>query len=636
MQTLLFLILFPILVACLLLFVKRTALRYAVVALSALVIGGASIYLLIRYAFEGAVYFAAPSGAVDLAMVVIEMGLALFIVYMGAKFRNYLAILLAVVQAALVVYLEATFPENLHAVSNLFIDQFSIIMALIIGIIGSLIAVYAVGYMETYHRHHPEVRDRQKMFFFVIFAFLAAMFGLVFSNNLMWLFFFWEITTISSFLLIGYSETGEATKNAFRALVMNLLGGIAFVAALVFLAIAAPTSGGIDLARVLASPDSAAVLIPAVLIGFAGITKAALMPFSSWLLGAMVAPTPVSALLHSSTMVKAGVYILVRFSPVYAGTFAGYSLGLVGGVTFLAASAIAISQSDAKSVLAYSTIANLGLIAACAGVGTYMLVWAAILLIVFHAVAKALLFLGTGAIEHRTGSRNIEDMEGLIVRMPKMAVMMFVGIAGMFLAPFGMLISKWAAIEAFVRVQAPFGLIFIAILAYGSAVTVFFWAKWMGKLVTVTRNTERVEKGFFQESWAPLYIITGLVIAAVFLFPVISSTLVEPYVLAVYGVTTGLAQANIAIMLLMMALLLILPVSFHLFRRSAKHLPAYMGGRPATPDLHFAGSLGLSREAQTRNYYLTEYFGEARLFRPGAAICIALILASWVLAGAAL
>jgi ech hydrogenase subunit A len=632
-QTLLFLILFPILVACLLLFVKRTTLRYAVVALSALAIGGASIYLLMRYAFAGAVYFAAPSEAASLAMVAIEMVLALFIIYMGAKFRNYLAIALAVVQAALIVYLEMTFPENLHAANNLFIDQFSIIMALIIGIIGSLIAVYAVRYMETYHHHHPEVRDRQKMFFFVIFAFLAAMFGLVFSNNLMWVFFFWEITTISSFLLIGYSETDEATRNAFRALVMNLLGGVAFVAAIIYLA-AEPASGGIDLARVLASGDTAVILIPAVLIGFAGITKAALMPFSSWLLGAMVAPTPVSALLHSSTMVKAGVYILVRFAPVFAGTFAGFSVGLVGAVTFVVASAIAISQSNAKLVLAYSTIANLGLIAACAGVGTHMLVWAAILLIIFHAVAKSLLFLGTGAIEHRTGSRDIEDMEGLIVRMPKMAVMMFIGIAGMFLAPFGMLVSKWAAIEAFV--QVPFGLVFVAILAYGSAVTVFFWAKWMGKLVTVTREVERIEKGFLEEPWAPLYIITGLVIAAVFLFPVISSTLIEPYVLAIYGITTGLAQTNVAIMLLMMALLLILPVSFFLFRRTAKHLPAYMGGRPATPDLHFAGSLGMTREAQTRNYYLTDYFGEARLFRPGAVVCIVLILASWVLAGVAL
>lgn len=634
MQTLLFLILFPILVACLLLFVKRTTSRYAVVALSALAIGGASVYLLVRYASGGAVYFAASSEATDIVMVAIEMALALFIIAMGVKFRNYLAIALAVVQAALVVYLETTFAGSLHAANNLFVDQFSIIMALIIGIIGSLIAVYGVRYMETYHHHHPEVRDRQRMFFFVIFAFLAAMFGLVFSNNLMWVFFFWEVTTIASFVLIGYSETEEATTNAFRALVMNLLGGVAFVAALIFLVTAGPTSGGVDLALVLASGDAAVILVPAVLIGFAGITKAALMPFSSWLLGAMVAPTPVSALLHSSTMVKAGVYILVRFAPVFAGTFAGLSVGLVGAVTFVVASAIAISRSDAKSVLAYSTIANLGLIAACAGVGTYMLVWAAILLIIFHAVAKSLLFLGTGAIEHRIGSRNIEDMEGLIVRMPKMAVMMFIGIAGMFLAPFGMLISKWAAIEAFV--QAPFGLVFIAILAYGSAVTVFFWAKWMGKLVAVTRGTERIEKGFLEEPWVPLYITTAIVILVVFLFPVISTALIEPYVFVIYGMTAHLAQANVAIMLLMISLLLILPISFSLFRKSAKHLPVYMGGRPATPELQFAGSLGMTREAQTQNYYLTGYFGEARLFLPGAVVCTVLILVSWVLAGVAL
>ena len=634
MQTLLFLILFPILVACLLLFVKRTTLRYAVVALSALAIGGASAYLLIRYASGGAVYFAASSEAADLAMVAIEMALALFIIYMGAKFRNYLAIALAVVQAALIVYLETSFTGSLHAANNLFIDQFSIIMALIIGIIGSLIAVYSVRYMETYHHHHPEVRDRQRTFFFVIFIFLAAMFGLVFSNNLMWVFFFWEITTITSFLLIGYAETEEATKNAFLALVMNLLGGVAFVAALIILAATEPLSGGIDLAGVLSSGDAAVILLPAALIGFAGITKAALMPFSSWLLGAMVAPTPVSALLHSSTMVKAGVYILVRFAPVFAGTLTGFSIGLVGALTFVLASAIAISQSNAKRVLAYSTIANLGLIAACAGVGTYMLVWAAILLIIFHAIAKALLFLGTGMIEHRIGSRDIEDMEGLIVRMPRMAVMMFIGMAGMFLAPFGMLISKWAAIEAFV--QAPFGLIFIAILAYGSAVTVFFWAKWMGKLVAVTREQERVEKGILEEPWAPLYILTGLVVAATLLFPLISSVLIEPYVLAIYGATARMAQANVAIMLLMMALLLLLPISFLLFKRSAKHLPAYMGGRPATEDRRFAGSLGLTREAQTRNYYLNDYFGEAKLFRPGLAVCTALIIISWILAGVAL
>src|SRR5690606_34799843 len=135
----------------------------------------------------------------------------------------------------------------------------------------------------------------------------------------------------------------------------------------------------------------------------------------------------------------------------------------------------------------------------CAGVGTYKLVWAAILLIIFHAIAKSLLFLCVGTVEHRIGSKDIEDMTGLIVRMPHVAVMMFIGIAGMFLAPFGMLISKWAAIEAFIEAQ--FGLIFVAILAFGGSITVFFWSKWMGKIISVCPVATKVENRIPQEKW---------------------------------------------------------------------------------------------------------------------------------------
>jgi len=143
--------------------------------------------------------------------------------------------------------------------------------------------------------------------------------------------------------------------------------------------------------------DKAIVLLPVVLISFAGLTKSAQLPFSSWLVGAMVAPTPVSALLHSSTMVKAGVYVMIRFAPLLQGSFAGLALSLVGGSTFLIASAIAISQSNAKKVLAYSTIATLGLVTACAGVGTFEAVWAAVFLLIFHAVP----FSRHGRTSHR-------------------------------------------------------------------------------------------------------------------------------------------------------------------------------------------------------------------------------------------
>jgi ech hydrogenase subunit A len=409
---------------------------------------------------------------------------------------------------------------------------------------------------------------------------------------------------------------------------MNLLGGVAFAGALLYLLYVDPSGQFLGIEQLLTS-GYAIALVPAVLIGFAGITKAALMPFSSWLVGAMVAPTPVSALLHSSTMVKAGVYIIVRFAPVYTGTMEGLIIGLVGGFTFLLASAIAISQSNAKKVLAYSTIANLGLIVACAGVGTYKLVWAAILLIIFHAIAKSLLFLCVGTVEHRIGSRDIEDMSGLIVRMPKIAVMMFIGIAGMFLAPFGMLISKWAAIEAFIEAQ--FGLIFVAILAFGGSITVMFWSKWMGKIISVIPSGEKVEDTVKKEKWFVLYLLTALTVIVCLIFPLISSTLIEPFVMSVYGQTARLSQDNIVIMAMMIFLLMLMPFSLLLYRDGVKHVPAYMGGRPTTTDMRFQGSMGITRETELSNYYFEEYFGEKRLLMAGTALCFGLILLAGVL-----
>jgi ech hydrogenase subunit A len=520
------------------------------------------------------------------------------------------------------------FSGNLHIGNNIFVDQFSIIMALIVGIIGSLICVYAVGYMETYHHHHKEIRDRRNLFFGILFIFLSAMFGLVFSNNLLWVFFFWEITTICSFLLIGYSQSEEATNNAFLALSMNLLGGVAFMAALIYLAVADPTGQLLGL-NYLLTTGAAFALVPAVLIGFAGITKAALMPFSSWLVGAMVAPTPVSALLHSSTMVKAGVYMIVRFAPILSGTTEGLIIALVGGTTFALASFIAISQNNAKKVLAYSTIANLGLIVACAGVGTYNLMWVAILLIIFHAIAKSLMFLCVGTVEHRIGSRNIEDMGGLIVRMPKIAIMMFIGMAGMFLAPFGMVISKWAAIEAFIT--APFGLIFIAILAFGGSATVFFWSKWMGKIISVMRDQKVIEDTVAKEKWAVLYILTGLVVVVCLIFPLISSVLIEPFIMNIYGQTARLSQANLTIMLMMLCLLMIMPFSMLFYRKGVNPATPYMGGRPMDGPMHFAGSMGVSREIVLSNYYLEKVFGEERMFMVGASLCWALLLFAGVI-----
>jgi ech hydrogenase subunit A len=629
MYDLLFLIVFPVVIGFLMLANPKNGIRNGIVQIAAVAIGAASLYVGILYFDKNSVYFAFPAEPTSQLMFLIELGLAALIIYLGVKYRKTLATVLILVQSAMLIFFERTFAGEMHPVQNLFIDQFSIIMSLIIGIIGSLIIVYALGYMDTYHHHHPEIKDRKGTFFFVMFIFISGMFGLVLSNNLLWVFFFWEITTICSFLLIGYARTTEATNNAFLALSMNLLGGVAFMAALIYLGFQDPSGRILEINYLLGSGQAIA-LVPAVLISFAGITKAALMPFSSWLVGAMVAPTPVSALLHSSTMVKAGVYIIVRFAPVLSGSLEGFIIALVGGFTFLLASSIAISQGNAKKVLAYSTIANLGLIVACAGIGTYRLIWAAILLIIFHAIAKSLLFLCVGTVENRIGSRNIDDMAGLIVKMPKIAIMMFIGIMGMFLAPFGMLISKWAAIEAFI--VAPFGLIFVTILAFGGSITVFFWSKWAGKIISVTPFVERIEATVGREKWAVLYILSGLTVMVALIFPLISSVLIEPFVFNIYGQTARLSQDNLTIMAMMLFLLMIMPYSMLYYRlEEPKHVSQYMSGMTTTPDLRYTGSMGIVREPSMGNYYLENYFGEDKLFMIGVALCLGLILFAAIL-----
>ena len=620
-QLLLFLILFPLITAVFMFFAKKDMERAWIVKLSALVIGIVSVYLLISTYDKGALLVSAiPSEPVTLIMFIIEMLIAVFILYLGIVHKKYIVVALILVQSVMMLYFELVYAHSVEVSSNLFIDEFSNIMALIIGIIGSLICVYSLGYMKFFHEHHPEMPDKRTTFFFVMFVFIAAMFGLVFSNNILWVYFFWEVTTLCSFLLIGYTKTEEATNNAFNALWMNLLGGVAFAGAIIYLAMFGNGVMGLD---TLLASGKVIALIPAALIGFAGLTKAAQLPFSSWLVGAMVAPTPVSALLHSSTMVKAGVYILVRLAPIFQATFTGYVLAMIGALTFLIASGIAVSQSNAKRVLAYSTIANLGLVVACAGIGTYEAIWAAILLIVFHAISKSLLFLSVGKVEHRIKSREIDDMNGLIVRMPKIAAMMVIGIAGMFLAPFGMLISKWAAIKAFIDV--PYGFVFVIILAFGSAITLFFWAKWMGKIITVTSDSKNIEGEVDHSEWTALTSLAGLSLITTLVFPLLSTKLLEPFLMANYGHVAQLSQDNIIIMILMLLLLVIMPLSILIPQRKHKHVSPYMGGRTTTTDMRFSGSLGVQKKTVLSNYYLHEYFGEAKLRPAGIWLCSALI-----------
>lgn len=619
MEYIVFLIVFPLLVSIPMLFIKRESLRNAIVKTSGVLLLAASVFMFAANLRESVTYLSLDGEIISELMFYAELALGAFIFYLGIHYKRYIVSALSTVQVLLSVYYETAGKTHSTVGNYFYVDKFSIIMVLVIGIIGSLICIYALGYMKDFHHHNKEIKDNRRLFFFIMFVFLSAMFGIVLSNNLMWIFFFWEITTLSSFLLIGYTKTQEAVNNSFRALVLNLLGGLAFITAIIYLS---SLGESIELSNILATKNASYAIIPAALLAFAGLTKSAQMPFSSWLLGAMVAPTPVSALLHSSTMVKAGVYIIIRVAPILAGTVAGYIVTLVGGITFLLASCIAVSQSNAKKLLAYSTIANLGLIVASAGIGTYESIWAAVLLVIFHATAKSLLFLCVGTTEHSIGSRDIEDMDGLVRVMPRMAIMFVIGIAGMFVAPFGMLISKWAALKAFID----FNPIMAILLAFGSAPTMFFWTKWLGKVTTVIEGKENIESKVNKGEWLPLFTLAFLTILVSAAFPLISSTLIEPFLRSAYGISVSLSRGNIVIMLIMLGLVLLLPTRMLIPRKGLKYTSAYMSGTNVADSTKFQGSMGKELELQMRNYYLGDYFNERKLMKAGTFACIALLI----------
>jgi len=620
------LVLVPCLAGLILLFLRSDFLRRIVVSVTVLGVCAVTISLAFQPMPLNDAGFQWHRHDLHWLMILGEIGIGLYVLYIGAVRRNILAVALGLAQGVVIGAFEFVIATNVHGTQPVYVDKLSVLMALINGIVGGGICVYALGYMRDYVETHRDVADRRPLFFALLFVFMGAMFGLVFANNLLWLLFFWEITTLCSFLLIGYTQTEEAKRNAMTALVMNLAGGLAFSLAIVWFYL---ETGSVELQALITSKHGLA-LLPAALLCFAGMTKSAQYPFSRWLLGAMVAPTPVSALLHSSTMVKAGVYLVLRMAPVVTGTAVGVLVAVIGGLTFLVASLAAITTPEAKKVLAYSTIANLGLVVLCGGVGTHAAVWAGALLIVFHAVSKCLLFLCVGVVEHHLHSRDIEAMSGLIQRLPHVALMMLIGMAGMFLAPFGMLISKWAALRAVVDTYPALSFFIV----FGGAATLFFWTKWMGKLVEGSHPQTAVAREVSLDESIALYALTGATFLACALFPLISSKLIEPYIAGVYGQTAFLGEGNNIILGIMMTVVMLFPLSLALHRRSARIVEPYLGGANAAEHGAFLGMGGHVEEVTIHNYYLHTIFSEAWLARWGAwasaALLAALLAKAWL------
>ena len=360
------------------------------------------------------------------------------------------------------------------------LDTLSWLMTLVVGGVGALVLVYCAAYFSA-------SAQGLGRFGGVFVAFAGAMLGLVSSDDMILMFVFWELTTVTSYLLIGhYSDRKASRRAAMQAIVITTAGGLAMLVGVVLLGEAA---GTYRLSEVVADPPGGAVATAAIACLLAGAaTKSALIPFHFWLPAAMAAPTPVSAYLHAAAMVKAGVYLVARFAPAYSQhSLWRWTVVVLGCGTLLLGGYRALRQHDLKLVLAFGTVSQLGLITLLVGLGTRATALAGLAMLGAHAMFKATLFLVVGVVDAATGTRDLRRLSGVGRELKLTALAGALGTASMIgLPPFAGYVAKEAGLEAIEHLDDhAVGLVVLVSVAVGSALTVAYGLRlWWGAFAT--------------------------------------------------------------------------------------------------------------------------------------------------------
>lgn len=413
-------------------------------------------------------------------------------------------------------------------------DALAWMMSLLILGVGSLVLVYCARYFKN---QDPDLGG----FGAQLLAFAGAMFGLVTSDDLLMLFIFWELTTILSYLLIGYARTRlAARRSALQALMVTTAGGLAMLVGLIILGQAAGTyriSTILDQAgSLMTGPMQGAVAAAVVLVLSGAVTKSALVPFHFWLPGAMAAPTPVSAYLHAAAMVKAGIYIVARLAPGFAESqfWLPVVLGL-GLATMLVGGYRALRQTDIKLILAYGTVSQLGFLTMVVGLGRPDAALAGLGLLLAHGLFKAALFLVVGIIDHQSGTRDIRKLSGVFRSSRALGVVAAIAAASMAgVPPLAGFVAKESVFEAFVHYgtghDAPaWGIWILVGLVIGSILTFAYSARFMWGAFATKPGVEPTPFKPIKPAFLAAPAILSLLTIAYGLWPVPVDTWIQPY-----------------------------------------------------------------------------------------------------------
>lgn len=449
-----------------------------------------------------------------------------------------------------------------------YMDGLSLIFGLLIAGIGALVILYSIFYMSKH-------REALHNFYVYLLLFMGAMLGLVFSDNIFVLYVFWETTSVSSFLLIAYWYEREKSRyGAQKSMLITIFGGLAMLAGLIMLSQITDTYSIREMVSLAAEIPAHPLFVPSMILVLIGaFTKSAQFPFSIWLPDAMEAPTPISAYLHSATMVKAGIYLVARLTPIFGGEAEWFWLvSGVGIITLLYGSVNAVRQTDLKALLAYSTISQLGLIMSLLGLGSAslyygigeessvyaMAIFAAIFHLVNHSTFKGCLFMVVGIIDHETGTRDIRRLGGLMHLMPisfTLAVIGSFAMAG--LPPFNGFLSKEMFFTAVLNAanmtefnMDSFGVLFPIIAWVASVFTFIYSMILVFKTFRGKNSPEKLGKTVHEAPIGMLIspIILGLFVIIIFFFPnVLSDYLLKPALAAVVPTLAGTGELNVKI-----------------------------------------------------------------------------------------
>lgn len=430
-------------------------------------------------------------------------------------------------------------------------DALAWVMSLLVLGVGALVLLYCARYFKNKDSYLGGFGAQ-------LLAFAGAMFGLVTADDLLMLFIFWELTTVLSYLLIGYARTRlAARRSALQALMVTTAGGLAMLVGLIMLGTSAGTyriSAILAQAPELVAGDAAGAVGAAVaLILIGAVTKSALVPFHFWLPGAMAAPTPVSAYLHAAAMVKAGVYIVARLAPGFTDTefWLPMVLGL-GLATMLVGGYRALRQTDIKLILAYGTVSQLGFLTMVVGLGKPDAALAGLAMLLAHGLFKATLFLVVGIIDHQAGTRDIRELSGVFRSSRALAVVAGIGAASMAGVPLlGGFVAKESVLEAFVHFAGdpdygPWGAVVLAGVVAGSVLTFAYSARFMWGAFAVKEGVDRTPFKAINPSFLAAPAILSALTIAYGLWPTPVDGWIQPYAAVFAGGTSDAGTAAAA------------------------------------------------------------------------------------------